>query len=98
MRRFVHAIIVVVLSISASGAYTLVLAEPCAAAEQQEHDDAACPPTCVTCGCCVHAVEPMALSVAAIVESPLADVCTLASPQPQTSTRDILHVPKTRFA
>lgn len=98
MPRFVLACIVALLTFSASGAYTLVLAEPCAAAEQQGHEDAACPPTCVTCGCCVHAAEPMALTVAAIVESPVADVSPIVSLQPRTGSRDILHVPKSRVA
>jgi len=66
VRRFALAIIVALLTFSASGVYALVIAEPCTGYEQPGQDDGACPPTCVTCGCCAQAVEPVAVVISAI--------------------------------
>jgi len=57
VRRFALAIIVALSTFSASGAYALVITEPCTGYEQPGQDVGACPPTCVTCGCCALAVE-----------------------------------------
>lgn len=98
VRRFVLAVILGLLTISASGAWTLVVTEPCAGYEfTAGDDDGACPPTCVTCGCCAQAVEPAALTQATSPDLLAADV---ADPLPQPvkpQPRDILHVPRHRL-
>ncbi len=74
------------------------MGEPCTGYEQPGREDGACPPTCVTCGCCAQAAEPVILPVTSSFEAPVADVSPLVSLLPRTSPRDILHVPKLRFA
>lgn len=98
MRRFALAIIVGLLTFSASGVYSLVINEPCTGYEARGTDDAACPPTCVTCGCCAQAVEPVALVVSRTPEVPVADMPNVLLSVPRTTPRDILHVPKLRLA
>ena len=98
VQRFGLAIIVALLTFSASGAYALVIAEPCTGYEQPGQDDGACPPTCVTCGCCAQAVEPVAVVISATPDTPVADVSDFLPNLPRTTPRDILHVPKIRFA
>ena len=98
MRRLVLAIIVATLTISASGLTSLVVNEPCVTAERPGRDEGACPPTCVTCGCCAQAVEPVAIAISATPASLIAGIPdVLPAVQPATP-RDILHVPKLRFA
>ena len=94
VRRFVLVIIVGVLMYSASGLPTLIAGEPCTGYEQPGSEDAACPPTCVTCGCCAQAVEAAVIPVTTSFEAPVADVSPLISHLAQTSPRDILHVHK----
>jgi len=95
VRRFVFVILVVLLSVSASGVTALVLHERCGAVEQTRGGDTNCPPTCVTCGCCAQPIEPVVISP---VSSPLTP--SLAADVPSTSNlspanqRDVLHVPK----
>jgi hypothetical protein len=97
VRRFALAIIVALLTFSASGVHSLVIAETCIGTEQPGQDEGACPPTCVTCGCCAQAAEPAA-PLATPLETPIADVAPLASRASKTTPHDILHVPKLRFA
>ena len=47
--------------------------EPCTGYEQPGREDGACPPTCVTCGCCAQAVEPVVLRSSARSTPPVAD-------------------------
>ena len=94
MRRFVFAIIVGLLTFSASGLPTLLAGEPCTGYEQPGSEDAACPPTCVTCGCCAQAVEAVVMPVPSSFEASVADVSPLIPHLATTSPRDILHVPK----
>jgi hypothetical protein len=98
--RLALAIIVVLLTFSVSGLSALVTAEPCTGFEPQpqQHDDRACPPTCVTCGCCAQAVEPVTMTVALVFAAPVALVSFLLPRLPKTTPRDILHVPKPRSA
>ena len=98
MRRFWLGIIVAVLTFSASGVSMLAIAEPCSGYEQAGQEDGACPPTCVTCGCCAQAAEPVMLSVASSPETPVVQVVSFIPPAPQARARKILHVPKLRFA
>jgi hypothetical protein len=98
VRRFAFTIIVALLTFSASGAYALVIAEPCTGYEQPGHDDGACPPTCVTCGCCAQAVEPVAVVISVTPDTPIADVSDVLPSFQRATPRDILHVPKIRFA
>ena len=98
MRQFALSIIVALLTFSTSGAYALVIAEPCTGYAQPGQDDGACPPTCVTCGCCAQAVEPVTVVIGASPDTPIADVSDLLPDLLRTTPRDILHVPKSRFA
>ncbi len=98
MRRFASAIIVALLMFSASGVSALVVGEPCTIDEQPGREDGACPPTCVTCGCCAQAAEPAILPATGSLEAPVADISLLIPRQPRTSPSDVLHVPKARFA
>jgi hypothetical protein len=97
VRRFA-LVIVALLTFSASGVYGLVIAEPCTGYEQPGQDDGACPPTCVTCGCCAQAVEAAVLPLATSLETPITDIAPLVSRIPKTTPHDILHVPKLRLA
>lgn len=95
MRRFVLAIVVALLTFSVSGASALVVNEPCTGYEQPTPDDRDCPPTCVTCGCCPQAVEPVILTIDSSLES-LKQLTVTVRSIPQSRTREILHVPKHR--
>jgi hypothetical protein len=98
MRRLALAVIVGLLTFSASGVYGLVIAEPCTGYEAPGRDDASCPPTCVTCGCCAQAVEPAALVALVTPDVPVADISDVLPVVPRVTPRDILHVPKIRLA
>jgi hypothetical protein len=98
VRRLALTLVVALLTFSASGVYALVVAEPCASYEQPAQDDRSCPPMCVTCGCCAQAVEPVTLALDAVPDAPVAAIDFLLPPLPKTTPRDILHVPKPRFA
>lgn len=99
MRRFALAIIVAVLTFSASGVSALAIAEPCTGGyEQPGQEDGACPPTCVTCGCCPQAVEPVILSATTSPEAPVVEIDLLIPRLPQNRAREILHVPKLGLA
>lgn len=98
MRRFALAIIIVLLTFGASGASALVVDEPCTGYEQQGQDDRACPPTCITCGCCAQAAETATLRIAAAPAVTLAPAQSRAPHLPNVQPRDILHVPKLRLA
>jgi hypothetical protein len=79
---------------SVSGVSALVVAEPCAGIEQAGTSDAACPPTCVTCGCCAQAVEPLAFTTTATPDILITEIAA-ALPRFLTSEpRPILLVPK----
>jgi hypothetical protein len=98
VRRLAHAVIIVLLMLTASGAQSLVSAEPCGAFEQFGADDGACPPLCVTCGCCAQTVEPMVLPSTVAPDSSIADLVPVIPSAPKTDPGDILHVPKPRLA
>jgi hypothetical protein len=76
VRRFALAIIVGLLALSASGVATLIAGEPCTGYELtgQGEDDGACPPTCVTCGCCAQAAETVAVAVSTSPEIPVSNL------------------------
>ena len=97
VRRFSLAVIVVLLSISASGLSSLVVPERCGFSEPVRSDND-CPPTCVTCGCCAQAVEPATLAVNSSADVAVADVVVALPQLLPTDPRDILHVPKLRKA
>jgi hypothetical protein len=97
VRRLVLAIVVGLLTFSASGAYSLAINEPCTGYELPGRDDGACPPTCVTCGCCAQAVEPVMVVVAVSPDVLIADVPSFLSDLLQIDPRDVLHVPKLRI-
>lgn len=94
LRRLLLALVVGLLMLSASGVTELGVADPCAAAPQSAGDDGACPPMCVTCGCCAQAVELVTLTVSASPRIITAIVIAFP-PQPlRQNPHDILHVPK----
>ncbi|MFN7981299.1 MAG: hypothetical protein U0Q11_05525 [Vicinamibacterales bacterium] len=93
MQRFVLAVIVALLTFSASGAATLLVVEPCSAYDLSGKDGT-CPPTCVTCGCCAQAIEPVALVVPTMPEQSSGDAVAPPARQPLTASSDVLHVPK----
>jgi hypothetical protein len=95
--KLVHAVVVAMLAVSASGVSTIVIGEPCTGFEEQAVDDGACPPTCVTCGCCAQAADTAPPAVTRSVETPVADFTPFLRFLPPTSPRDILHVPKSRL-
>ena len=94
MVRCALAILVALLAFASSGVSALVVGEPCSAYEQSGQEDAACPPTCVTCGCCAQAVEPAAIQVADLPDGPVSENHAPVPRPPTTPVRDILHVPK----
>ena len=100
VRRFVFAILVGLLTLSASGVATLIAGEPCTGYELtgQGETDGACPPTCVTCGCCAQAAEPVGRAVSGSPEIPLPGLVAPLPRIPRTDPRDILHVPKRGLA
>lgn len=95
MSRLALFFVVTLLSLSASGVQALVVPETCALYEQSGGaEDRDCSPTCVTCGCCGQAVEPLVFS---LPFSPATRVGDLAGPPLVALTvapADILHVPK----
>jgi hypothetical protein len=93
VRRFVLAVIVGLLTISASGVSSLVVNEPCTGYELPGSDDGAC----MTCVCCAQAVEPVMIVVATSPDVRVADIACLLPDLPRTTPRDILHVPKLRL-
>ena len=96
--RLALLFVVGILAVSASGLTGLVVNEPCTPFEQPGSYDGACPPTCVTCGCCAQAAEPGAFLVSATPDVPIADAPEILPSLPRTAPDDILHVPKLRFA
>jgi hypothetical protein len=98
VRRFALAIIVSFLTFSASGVVSLVRAEPCTANEPAGSNDSACPPTCVTCGCCAQAAETLTFVAMTSPASPIGDIVPALPQLRKTDPRDILHVPKPRLA
>ena len=100
VRRLTFAIIVGLLALSASGVSTLAVGEPCTGFEltDQGEDDGGCPPTCVTCGCCAQAAEPVAVAGASSPAIPVSNLTTALPRIPRTDPLDILHVPKLALA
>ena len=98
MRRFALVLFVSLLAFSASSISTLMFAEPCMGSQQSSSDDDACPPMCVTCGCCTQSAEPVTLHITATLEAPFAEHPTVVPALPAAQVRDILHVPKRRGA
>lgn len=100
VRRFAFAIVGGLLRLSASGVSTLIAGEPCTGYEVtgQSEDDGACPPTCVTCGCCAQAAEPVAVAVSGSPDAPVSALNTVLPRIPTTDPLDILHVPKVALA
>ena len=100
MRRFAFAIIVGLLTLSASGVSMVIAGEPCTGYELtgQGEDDGGCPPTCVTCGCCAQAAVTVSIAVSSSPDIPVSDVIAVLPRIPRTDPLDILHVPKLRLA
>ena len=94
MRRVALAFIVATLTVSASGLCSLIVAEPCTGDEPPAQSDAACPPTCITCGCCAQAVEHATFVVAESPDVVVSDIDVALPGLLATDPRPILHVPK----
>ncbi len=98
VRRLALATIVALLTFSASGASPLAVAEPRIGFEQPEEEDGACSQTCVTCGCCALALEPVIVSATTLPEAPVVEIDPLVLRVPQSRARELLHVPRFRLA
>ena len=100
MRRFAFAIIVGLLTLSASGVSMVIAGEPCTGYELtgQGEDDGGCPPTCVTCGCCAQAAVTVSIAVSSSPDIPVSAVIAVLPRIPRTDPLDILHVPKPALA
>jgi hypothetical protein len=100
VRRLVLGLVAGLLALSASGGLSLLVDEPCTGYELrgQGEDDNACPPTCVTCGCCAQAVEAIALTTARAPDAPIAGLAAVLPGPLNADPRDILHVPKSVLA
>ena len=94
MRRLALALVIGLISFSTSGMATLFVPEACALFERAG-DDRDCPPTCVTCGCCGQAVEPVVIPIGSSPEHLLTHLALLPRRILDTIPADILHVPKT---
>jgi hypothetical protein len=97
VRQFALSVCVALLTLSASGVPVLAIGEPCAGFEREATQDGTCPPTCVTCGCCAQAIEPMVLLVASTQKPHVPDITPVAPRLPRSLPHDILHVPKSRL-
>jgi hypothetical protein len=98
VRRLLLAFVVSVLALSATGVANVVVLEPCTNESAAAPDDAACPPMCVTCGCCAQAVEPVTLTDAGTPQAPTTLATVPLPPLPMSEPRGILHVPRVRLA
>ena len=98
MRHLALALLVGILSFSATGVARLIVGEPCTAFTLSTEDDGDCPPMCVTCGCCAQAVEPTAIVVADSIEAVAPQYRPVLPTVTESEPRDILHVPKLRLA
>jgi hypothetical protein len=98
VRQFALAIIVSLLTFSASDVVSLVRAEPCTANEPAGGNDSACPPTCVTCGCCAQAAETLTFVAMTSPANSIGDIVPALPQLPKTDPREILHVPKLHLA
>jgi hypothetical protein len=85
--------VVLLLAMGVSGVTGLVVPEPCAAVESTG-DDGTCPPTCVTCGCCHHAVDVASTMPGLVSPTPPADSTEPMRSLSDRDPRDILHVPR----
>lgn len=94
--RFVVVLVVSLLTFSASGVTSLIVEEPCTSFELtgQGEDEGGCPPTCVTCGCCAQAVEPVTCAAASAPDAPIAEFSAVPPDVPNAEPGDILHVPR----
>ena len=98
MQRLALALIVALLTFTASGVSALIVPEPCTAYERPGQEDGACPPTCVRCGCCARAAETMAPQTEESLDTTVAAFQSKTPSLLTTQPRDILHVPKLRPA
>ena len=96
VRPFALGVLVGLLTLSASGVSSLFVAEPCTEYEFTGgvEDDGKCPPTCVTCGCCAQAAEPVTIPIASVPDLRIADGRAPLAPVPSADPGDILHVPR----
>ena len=92
--RLALALLVTVLSFSASGLMTVLVDEPCSPTESSSQRDTDCPPTCATCGCCVQPTEVARVMMTFAPESVTTVEPGLVARVPDSEPQDILHVPR----
>jgi hypothetical protein len=92
--RIVLALVIGLLALSASGVESVFIQEPCGINEQSAREDGACAPTCVTCGCCARAIEPVGVAVVNDPGRPSPPAVTRPHDLLPTNPADVLHVPK----
>ena len=98
VRRLRLAVIVALLTLSASGVLSLVVMEPCSATEAAGSGHGVCPPSCVACACCAQAVELVVPVPPVSTGDVVIDFVVPLETLPQADPRDILHVPRTLVA
>lgn len=81
------------LAFGVSGAASLIVPEPCAALESTSADSN-CSPTCVTCGCCHHAVDVASVMPLMVAVPPSRDAAEPLRSLSDRNPHDILHVPR----
>lgn len=96
--RVVLAVVLGLLTLSASGAVSLIAGEPCTSYEEAGQTDTSCPPTCVTCGCCAQAAEDVVVVRASSSNPPAAVLAADLPHFPVSEPRPIFHVPKLPLA
>jgi hypothetical protein len=94
VQRVALVLAVAVVALSVSGAASLLVPEPCQASQGCSTDEGSCPPTCATCGCCAHGVEPAALVVSDTPAPAGWHTPSLVPSRVLAASLDILHVPR----
>ena len=98
MRRLLLAFVVGLLCTTSSGAFELIVPEPCTPSEKSgPQGDGTCPPTCLRCHCArpFDVVAPQQLADVPLEPIEWAEPSTfVAIPAPD----DILHVPRPGLA
>ena len=92
--RLALALLVTVLSFSASGLMSVLVDEPCSPTESSSQRDTDCPPTCVTCGCCTQPTEVARITVTFAPQSVSTLEPALVVRVSDSEPQDILHVPR----
>ena len=90
--------LVAVLTVSAAGVPSLLVAEPCGLTEPLGADEGTCLPTCVACGCCTEPAVPKTVVLTGTIDVSVPPAVSPPALSPEFDPRKILHVPKTRLS